>query len=115
MGTEVFQFLTPFTLVSFQPRSWDALPFFLQHSPCPPPCCVSKALGLSKQTFYTIAASAIISSSQCLYHLFGIYHALPIILAYFFTGIFCHPYQEDCKHNHTKAYIHTDIIYTDIS
>lgn len=99
-------------------------------TPCPssysavlvlPLCCVSKSLSspfalcLSKQTFYTSAASAIISSSQCLYHLFGIYHTLPIILTYLFTGIFCHPYQEDCKHNHTKAYIHTDIIYTDVS
>ena len=37
------------------------------------------------------------------------------ILAYLCTGIFCHPYQEDCKHNHTNAHIHTDIIYTDIS
>ena len=43
------------------------------------------------------------------------YHTLPFILAYLCTGIFCHPYREDCKHNHTNEHIHTDIIHTDIS
>ena len=101
MGLSVYNFLYSSPLS--QPCFLDMLSSFLQRSPSLPPCCMVKALGLSRQSFYTIAAFAITSSSQCLYHLLGIYHTPPCIVAYLFTGIFCLPHQEDCKHSHTKV------------